>query len=166
MESSMSPEVQKTFENTWLMKRTNSSKKCFRQRQVRNTLMLLNPSWLAYQNLEPLFVAFRLIDERGNWKRSCLKYLKDLKDGKVKKGSHSYMFMIELYNTTTADSWVLDTGKSSRVSKPFQFYYGFHIDEDKISDSILNELDEPANYKEAMANPKAPKWKEAMKSKI
>ncbi|GKA89308.1 hypothetical protein Tco_0811120 [Tanacetum coccineum] len=56
MESSMSPEVQKTFENTWLMKRTNSSKKCFRQRQVRNTLMLLNPSWLAYQNLEPLFV--------------------------------------------------------------------------------------------------------------
>ncbi|GKB17674.1 retrotransposon protein, putative, ty1-copia subclass [Tanacetum coccineum] len=55
---------------------------------------------------------------------------------------------------------------SSRVSKPPQFYYGFHIEEDKISDSTLSELDEPANYKEAMASPEAAKWKEAMKSKI
>nr|GEY22046.1 hypothetical protein [Tanacetum cinerariifolium] len=30
---------------------------------------------------------------------------------------------------------------------------------DKISDSTLSELDEPANYKEAMASPKAAKWK-------
>ncbi|GJX11052.1 retrotransposon protein, putative, ty1-copia subclass [Tanacetum coccineum] len=55
---------------------------------------------------------------------------------------------------------------SSRVSKPPQFYYGFHIEEDKISDSTLSELDEPANYKEAMASPEAVKWKEAMKSEI
>ncbi|GKA44264.1 retrotransposon protein, putative, ty1-copia subclass [Tanacetum coccineum] len=55
---------------------------------------------------------------------------------------------------------------SNRVSKPPQFYYGFHIEEDKISDSTLSELDEPANYKEAMASPEATKWKEAMKSKI
>ncbi|GKD87527.1 hypothetical protein Tco_1358681 [Tanacetum coccineum] len=55
---------------------------------------------------------------------------------------------------------------SSRVRKPPQFYYGFHIEEGKISDSILSELDEPANYKEAMASPKAAKWKEAMKSEI
>ncbi|GKC40983.1 retrotransposon protein, putative, ty1-copia subclass [Tanacetum coccineum] len=55
---------------------------------------------------------------------------------------------------------------SGRVSKPPQFYYGFHIKEDKISDSTLSELDEPANYKEAMASPKAAKWKEAMKSEI
>ncbi|GJV02452.1 putative RNA-directed DNA polymerase [Tanacetum coccineum] len=55
---------------------------------------------------------------------------------------------------------------SSRVSKPPQFYYGFHIEEDKISDSTLSELDEPANYKEAMASPEAAKWKEAMKSEI
>ncbi|GKG39856.1 hypothetical protein Tco_0464001, partial [Tanacetum coccineum] len=58
---------------------------------------------------------------------------------------------------------------SSRVSKPShvpQFYYGFHIEEDKISDSTLTELNKPANYKEAMANPEAAKWKEAMKSKI
>nr|GFA44248.1 hypothetical protein [Tanacetum cinerariifolium] len=26
---------------------------------------------------------------KGHWKHSCPKYLKDLKDGKVKKGSHS-----------------------------------------------------------------------------
>ncbi|GJR34960.1 hypothetical protein Tco_1210644 [Tanacetum coccineum] len=55
---------------------------------------------------------------------------------------------------------------SGRVSKPPQFYYGFHIEEDKISDSTLSELDEPANYKEAMASVEAAKWKEAMKSEI
>ncbi|GJX42209.1 retrotransposon protein, putative, ty1-copia subclass [Tanacetum coccineum] len=53
---------------------------------------------------------------------------------------------------------------SGRVSKPPQFYYGFHIKEDKISDSTLSELDEPANCKEAMASPEVAKWKEAMKS--
>ncbi|GJW39877.1 retrotransposon protein, putative, ty1-copia subclass [Tanacetum coccineum] len=37
---------------------------------------------------------------------------------------------------------------------------------DKISDSTLSELDEPANYKEAMASPEAAKWKEAMKREI
>ncbi|GJU69637.1 protein kinase-like domain, concanavalin A-like lectin/glucanase domain protein [Tanacetum coccineum] len=47
---------------------------------------------------------------KGHWKHSCPKYLKDLKDGKVEKGSHSSMFMIELHNTTTLDSWVLYTG--------------------------------------------------------
>ncbi|GKB09927.1 retrotransposon protein, putative, ty1-copia subclass [Tanacetum coccineum] len=46
---------------------------------------------------------------------------------------------------------------SSRVRKPPLFYYGFHIEEDKISDSILSELNKPANYKEAMASPMAAK---------
>ncbi|GKC81124.1 retrotransposon protein, putative, ty1-copia subclass, partial [Tanacetum coccineum] len=46
---------------------------------------------------------------------------------------------------------------SGRVSKPPQFYYGFHIEEDKSSDSTLSELDELANYKEAMASPEAAK---------
>ncbi|GJX89734.1 retrotransposon protein, putative, ty1-copia subclass [Tanacetum coccineum] len=57
----------------------------------------------------------------------------------------------------------------SRVSKPSQdpqFYYGFHIEKDKISDSTLTELNKPANYKEAMAIPEAAKWKEAIKSEI
>ncbi|GJY33235.1 putative RNA-directed DNA polymerase [Tanacetum coccineum] len=59
--------------------------------------------------------------------------------------------------------------RTIELSKPPQdpqFYYGFHIEEDKISDSTLSELDEPANYKEAMASPEAAKWKEAMKSEI
>ncbi|GKC51515.1 retrotransposon protein, putative, ty1-copia subclass [Tanacetum coccineum] len=55
---------------------------------------------------------------------------------------------------------------SGRVSKPPQFYYGFHIKEDKISDSTLSELDKPANYKEAMASSEAAKWKKAMLSEI
>ncbi|GJW13561.1 putative RNA-directed DNA polymerase [Tanacetum coccineum] len=55
---------------------------------------------------------------------------------------------------------------SGRVSKRPRFYYGFHIKEDKISDSTLSELNEPANYKEAMASLEAAKRKEAMKSKI
>ncbi|GKD52749.1 putative retrotransposon ty1-copia subclass protein, partial [Tanacetum coccineum] len=55
---------------------------------------------------------------------------------------------------------------SSRVSKPPQFYYGFYIEEDKIRDSILSELDEPTNYKEAMESPGAAKWNEAMKREI
>ncbi|GKE99583.1 hypothetical protein Tco_0022934 [Tanacetum coccineum] len=55
---------------------------------------------------------------------------------------------------------------SGRVRKPPQFYYGFHIEEDKISDSTLKKLDEPANYKEAMASLKAAKWKETRKSKL
>nr|GEU45653.1 hypothetical protein [Tanacetum cinerariifolium] len=58
---------------------------------------------------------------------------------------------------------------SSRVSKPSQdpqFYYGFHIEKDKIVDSTLTEVNELANYKEAMASLEAAKWKEAMKSDI
>nr|GEZ22297.1 hypothetical protein [Tanacetum cinerariifolium] len=39
-------------------------------------------------------------------------------------------------------------------------------EDDKISDSTLSELDEPANYKEAMASLEAARWKEAMKSEI
>nr|GEX15804.1 putative retrotransposon protein [Tanacetum cinerariifolium] len=37
---------------------------------------------------------------------------------------------------------------------------------DKISDSTLSKLDDPANYKEMMASPVAAKWKEAMKIDI
>nr|GEW90010.1 hypothetical protein [Tanacetum cinerariifolium] len=55
---------------------------------------------------------------------------------------------------------------SGRVIKPPKFYYGFYIEEDKIIDSTLSELDEPANYKEAMTSLEAAKWKEAMKNEI
>ncbi|GJY52151.1 retrotransposon protein, putative, ty1-copia subclass [Tanacetum coccineum] len=59
-----------------------------------------------------------------------------------------------------------DVCTSGRVIKDPQFYYGFHIEKDKISDSTLSELDKPANYKEVMASPEAAKWKEAKKSEI
>ena len=51
---------------------------------------------------------------------------------------------------------------------PLEFY-SFHITTDGdtfISDNTLVILDEPANYKEQMAYPKAAKWKEAMDSEI
>ncbi|GJV31189.1 hypothetical protein Tco_1391589 [Tanacetum coccineum] len=58
-------------------------------------------------------------------------------------------------------------GLSGRLKQSLiSCYYGFYIEEDKISDSTLSELDEPANYKEEMASPEAAKWKEAMKSEI
>nr|GEV46997.1 hypothetical protein [Tanacetum cinerariifolium] len=73
----------------------------------------------------------------------------------------------EVVTTVKHDDISLPIRKTSgRVIKPPQFYYGFYIKEDKISDSILSEMDKPANYKEAMASPEAAKWKEAMKSKI
>ncbi|GJX62116.1 retrotransposon protein, putative, ty1-copia subclass [Tanacetum coccineum] len=45
---------------------------------------------------------------------------KDLKDGKVEKGVHSGMYMIELYNTTTSDSWILDTGCGTHICAVLQ----------------------------------------------
>ncbi|GJU27551.1 retrotransposon protein, putative, ty1-copia subclass [Tanacetum coccineum] len=38
---------------------------------------------------DPKEVVCFYCNTKGHWKRSCLKYLKDLKYGKVKKGSHS-----------------------------------------------------------------------------
>ena len=52
---------------------------------------------------------------KGHWKRSCQKYLKDLKDGKVEKSGQSGMFVIELHNTTTSNSWILDTGCGNHI---------------------------------------------------
>ena len=46
-------------------------------------------------------------------------------------------------------------------------FYGFHLTTDGdtfIIDSTLVNLDEPSNYKEAMAGPVVAKWKEAMDS--
>ena len=58
--------------------------------------------------------------------------------------------------------------RSGRVSMPPEFY-GFHITAEGdsfISDRTLINLDEPANYKEAMAGPEAVQWQEAMDSEI
>ena len=58
--------------------------------------------------------------------------------------------------------------RSSRVSVP-PVLYGFHITSDGdtfISDSTLINLDEPKNYKEAMAGPESSKWKDTMDNEI
>ncbi|KAI3524132.1 hypothetical protein L1887_02784 [Cichorium endivia] len=58
--------------------------------------------------------------------------------------------------------------RSSRVIMPPEFY-GFHITTDGdtfVSDRTLTNLDELANYREAVAGPEFAKWKEAMDSEI
>ena len=48
-------------------------------------------------------------------------------------------------------------------------FYGFHITSDGdefISDQTLVNLDETADYREAMTGSEAAKWKESMDSKI
>ena len=54
--------------------------------------------------------------EKGHWKRSCPKYLEDLKAGKV-KASSSGIFSIEFHNISTSisRSWVLDTGCGTHI---------------------------------------------------
>ncbi|KAI3780137.1 hypothetical protein L2E82_10077 [Cichorium intybus] len=57
---------------------------------------------------------------------------------------------------------------SGRVSMTSEFY-GFHITSDGdtlVSDRTLTNMDEPANYREAVAGPESAKWKEAMDSEI
>ena len=47
--------------------------------------------------------------EKGHWKRSCPKYLQDIKDGKVKPSSAG-IYTILSNNLSSFHSWVLDTG--------------------------------------------------------
>ncbi|TLX69973.1 DDE-type integrase/transposase/recombinase, partial [Labilibacter sediminis] len=47
--------------------------------------------------------------EKGHWKKSCPKYLQDIKDGKVKPSS-SGIYTIQSNNLSSHNSWVLDTG--------------------------------------------------------
>ncbi|KAJ9548672.1 hypothetical protein OSB04_021215 [Centaurea solstitialis] len=58
--------------------------------------------------------------ERGHWKRSCLKYLEDLKMNKAKECGTSGIFMIELHSTSVSNSWVLDTGCGTHICSNFQ----------------------------------------------
>ncbi|KAI3751332.1 hypothetical protein L2E82_22401 [Cichorium intybus] len=63
---------------------------------------------------------------------------------------------------------LLPLRRSDRVSMPPEFY-GFHITTDGdtfVSDRTLTNLDEPANYREAVAGPESAKWKKAMDSEI
>ncbi|GJT61274.1 hypothetical protein Tco_1004807 [Tanacetum coccineum] len=112
----------------------------------------------------------RKVRSWGYWKHSCPKYLKDLKDRKFEKGSHSArrgaFLKREMISKEESESKIdlekiqefvdeepiVNTDTQPKVVTP-----------GKISDSTLSELDEPANYKEAMARPEAAKRKEAIK---
>ncbi|GJU96980.1 putative RNA-directed DNA polymerase [Tanacetum coccineum] len=173
-----------TFHSNWKGKAAKGKSDCGSNRKAESEIAPTN---------DPKEAVYLYCNTKGHWKRSCPKHLKDLKDGKVEKGSHSGLKesrrlkhielnlvmgkrkitpvtrigKYELMLKSGHDDISLPISRTSgRVSKPPQFYYGFHIKEDKISDSTLSELDEPTNYKEAMASPEAAKWKEAMRSKI
>ena len=53
--------------------------------------------------------------QTGHWKRNCLKYLADKKDGKVNKGICD-IHVIDVYLTSTrSSSWVFDTGAVAHI---------------------------------------------------
>ncbi|GJU61348.1 putative RNA-directed DNA polymerase [Tanacetum coccineum] len=235
MASSMSPELQKNFENTWAYERNQQLKEMFQKRQARNALMLLeslnmmfdtelsiniilsclpadyNQFVLSYQmnrkntsimelhsllqtagqGIKKINAAKGKFDRRskgkveseiapisdpkeavcfycntkGHWKHSGLKYLKDLKDGKVEKVSHSWSkgkLETEAWRTQLSH----DKQENHTCNKDWKVRAHAEVWKGKISDSTLSELDEPANYNEAMVSPEAAKWKEAMKSEI
>ncbi|KAI3499715.1 hypothetical protein L1887_35524 [Cichorium endivia] len=56
--------------------------------------------------------------EKGHWKRSCLRYLQDLKDGKVKPSSAGTYTISR--NSPSSNSWVLDTGCGFHICSDLQ----------------------------------------------
>ncbi|GJR98351.1 retrotransposon protein, putative, ty1-copia subclass [Tanacetum coccineum] len=103
---------------------------------------------------------------KGHWKRSCPKYLKDLKDGKVEKDG-----VLESFDFKSDDSDTFEVFK--KVSKRSREPTG---QKDKVSQLTpprtpqLNGVAERRNRTlldmEAMASHEVLKWKEAMKSEI
>ncbi|GJU34815.1 hypothetical protein Tco_1183169 [Tanacetum coccineum] len=140
MASSMSPELQKTFENTWAYEMNQQLKEMFQEKaskerlDVVKSLMACKPKPGAYiyafivemkgllqtpeqgikkidkgkaaqeksdrgskikaeyeiaPTSDPKEAVCFYYNTKGHRKRSFPKYLKDLKDGKVKKGGHS-----------------------------------------------------------------------------
>ncbi|GKA04469.1 retrovirus-related pol polyprotein from transposon TNT 1-94 [Tanacetum coccineum] len=79
------------------------------------------------------------------------------------KPVNTYAVRITMLIADIEDDIMRPSDAMHNPPQPFGF---LSIETDKISDSTLSELDEPANYKKAMASPEAAKWKEAMKSKI
>nr|GEX43533.1 hypothetical protein [Tanacetum cinerariifolium] len=182
METSMSPKLQKTFEFTWAYEM--NLKAMFQAKASKERLDGLKESRrLKHGELNIVMgnrkiTPVRRIGKSSNIFFSLVRgayqgglpvrnpiFSKGLKESRRLK--HGELNIVMGNRKITP---VRRIGKtSSRVSKAHQyprFYYGFHNKEDTISDSTLSELDEPANYKEAMASPEAAKWKEAMKKEI
>ncbi|KAJ9556430.1 hypothetical protein OSB04_011044 [Centaurea solstitialis] len=53
--------------------------------------------------------------EVGHWRRTCPKYLEELKKLKANGASTSGTYMIELHSTSASNSWVLDTGCGTHI---------------------------------------------------
>ncbi|GJU77495.1 retrotransposon protein, putative, ty1-copia subclass [Tanacetum coccineum] len=100
-----------TFHSNWKGKAAKGKSDCGSNRKAESEIAPTN---------DPKEAVYLYCNTKGHWKRSCPKHLKDLKDGKVEKGSHSGMFMIELHNTTTSNSWVLDTGCGTHICTVLQ----------------------------------------------
>ncbi|KAI3780382.1 hypothetical protein L2E82_10363 [Cichorium intybus] len=58
--------------------------------------------------------------EKGHRKRTCPKYLEEIKKIKPKVSSTSGIYMIELHNTSTTNSWVLDTRCGTHICSDVQ----------------------------------------------
>ena len=56
--------------------------------------------------------------EKGHWKRSCPKYLQDVKDGKVKPSTAGIYTISK--NSPSSNSWVLDTGCGFHICSDMQ----------------------------------------------
>ncbi|GJW74018.1 retrotransposon protein, putative, ty1-copia subclass [Tanacetum coccineum] len=99
------------------------------------------------------------LDKSKLW-HSCLGHVNKKHIAQLQKDGVLSDDVCDLDNSTSNVLIPLDSWTSGLL------VYKLPLSEDKISDSTLSELDEPANYKEAMASHEAVKLKEAMKSKI
>nr|GEW11161.1 hypothetical protein [Tanacetum cinerariifolium] len=213
MAASMSHELQKTFEFTWAyemnlkeMFQAKASKECHDKGKATKGKSNRGSKRKAKYDIAPTSDLKEAVcfycNEKGHWKRICPKFLKDLKDRKVEKGSHSeesfgYLFykpkdnvvfvaqrgvfleremiskvdigseidLKEIYESADKEP-IVNIDTQQEVVTPVEPEDIYLPIQDMISNSTLSKLDEPANYKEAMASPEAAKWKEAMKSKI
>ncbi|GKB85443.1 retrotransposon protein, putative, ty1-copia subclass, partial [Tanacetum coccineum] len=96
----------KTSHSNWKRKATQGKSDCGSKRKVEYEIAPTS---------DPKEAMYFYCNTKGHWKRSCPKYLQDLKDGKVENGVHSSMYMIELHKTTTSNSWVLDIGCGTHI---------------------------------------------------
>nr|GEW13245.1 hypothetical protein [Tanacetum cinerariifolium] len=114
-----------------------------------------------------LYHSFKMIEKLDTKDSGSKINLKEIQESADEEPIMNAKTQPEVVTPIKPDDISLPIHKTSgRVIKPPQFYYGFHIKKDKSINSTLSELDEPANYKEAMTSPKAAKWNEAMKIKI
>nr|GEV04259.1 LRR receptor-like serine/threonine-protein kinase ERECTA [Tanacetum cinerariifolium] len=70
----------KTSHSNWKGNATQGKSDCGSKRKVEYEIVPTS---------DPKEAVCFYCNTKGHWKRSCLKYLKDLKDGKVEKGVHS-----------------------------------------------------------------------------